>query len=344
MVRYAVEMARALAARDDIDLHVLVNGDGDQAFTGLELGGVHHTRGGGQVGAALEGFSGMTTGWRGFDVVHGTKHLLPWRVVGTRVLTVHDMLVLDRPRDFGLAKRALVRTPYLAALRSADLLVCVSRATRRRVVDYLPETAGRTAVVGHATRSALRDQPAAEVPALTDRRFALVVGDPSPRKNLRTVVDAWPGVMARDPDAVLAVVGPSGWGTTDRGVAFDRLVADGHVLPLGHVPDPELRWLYENAATVLCPSIAEGFGLPASEALELGARVISSEDPALAEAAAGRAQVVSGRRPQAWTEAVVAHLSAPPDDGADVDTGSGRDWDQVADETVAAIRQQRGRL
>lgn len=336
MVRYVMEMARGLAARDDVELHVLAGAGAEGAFTDLvEADRVHTLPGRGPLGSAVERLAGARVGGR-MDVVHGTKHLLPRGVPGTGVLTVHDMLALDRPYDFGLAKRLLVRGPYLASLRAADALVCVSAATRDRVAAYLPSVAGRTSVVHHPDGSSLTSVDAEPVAELAGRPFALVVGDPSPRKNVGLVVDAWAQVRAEVPDAVLVVVGPDSWGPTDRGQAFAALAAEGAVAPMGHVPDAQLRWLYEHARVVLCPSLAEGFGLPAAEGLTFGAPVLTSEDPALAEASPAGAQRLPGRRPEVWAAAITEHLRRPRPDVAG--RPARRGWDDVVEETLEAVR------
>lgn len=337
MVRYVMEMARGLAARTDVELHVLVGAGAGAAFSGtVDTDQVHTVPGAGPVASAVERIVGARAGGGRMDVVHGTKHLLPRGVRGVGVLTVHDMLALDRPYDFGRVKRVLVRAPYLASLRAADVLLCVSSATRERVVSYLPSVAERTRVVPHPDGSSLTGVDAEAVPELLSRTFALVVGDASPRKNIGLVVDAWAQVRRHAPDAVLVVVGPDSWGPTDRGLAFARMVEEGAVVAMGHVSDSRLRWLYENARVVLCPSLAEGFGLPAAEALAFGAPVLTSEDPALAEASSGRAERLPGRRPEVWAEAVLGSLRRPASRSAVAVPR--RDWAAVVDESLEAVR------
>ena len=273
------------------------------------------------------------------DVVHGMKHLVPRRNGALRVLTVHDMLLLDRPADFGAGKRLLLPGRYRASIRDADLLLCVSDATRVRLQARVPGSAARAEVVHLATSTSLRESVPRELPQLVGKRFALVVGDPTTRKNLRTVMAAWPAVRAVAPHAVLAIAGPPSWGTTDVGVLYDRLVAEGAVVPLGHIDDAGLRWAYEQAQVVLCPSLAEGFGLPAAEALHFGAPVIISEDPAMQEVCAGRARaVLPAESTAAWASAVLGVLAGSGAPHAGPAAGGSRTWADVADESVAAVR------
>jgi len=49
------------------------------------------------------------------------------------------------------------------------------------------------------------------------------------------------------------------------------------------VSEGQLRWLYENTAAYIFPSLSEGFGLPGLEAMAHGAPVVSSNATCLPE-------------------------------------------------------------
>jgi len=269
-----------------------------------------------------------------FDVVQGTKHLLPRGVRARTALTVHDMLLLERAADFGLAKRTLLARPYSASIRQAGTLVCVSAATRDRVAHWEPTAAGRSAVVPLATSPALRTAAPVPVPELAGRPFALVVGDSQPRKNMPVVTSAFQQVVRARPDAVLLHVGPPAWGRESYGPAHAELTASGNLVQLVGVDDGTLRWCYEQASVVLAPSLAEGFGLPAAEALDLGAPLVTSVDPALVEVSGDAAEHLPFDDVDAWAAAVLAHLAAGRGRAAQ---RAARSWDDVAAETVRAV-------
>lgn len=344
MVRYVVELTRALAARPDVDLFVLASPGSRPVFA--DLIGDDDRVGEAPPGPTVVRSALEREGWgsaflrRRFDVVHGTKHLVPRRTSGRRVLTVHDMLMIDLPKDFGFAKRTFLKRPYLASLRQAETLLCVSAATRQRMLEYVPTASERAQVVPLAASSSLLHADAQPVPELLGRQFALVVGDSSPRKNLSFVVDLWPELVARHPGALLAVVGPPSWGASDRGQLYGNLAANGDLIPLGQVSDSTLQWCYRHATVTLCPSRAEGFGLPAVEALAFGSPLITSTDPALCEVSGSRALHLSTTDQTAWVSAIAAVFGRVTQ-GRPVPDETPRSWHDVAAETVAAVRTTR---
>lgn len=338
MVRYVVELARELAARPDVELSVLTTRPAQPFFAQL-LGSPERVLTLPALPTPLRSLLerpglGVPAFRRPWDVVHGTKHLLPSVGPGRRVLTVHDLLPIDRPQDFPRIKRTALVAPYRASVRAADALLCVSAATQARLLADQPSVASRSHVVPLAMSSSLQQATPTPVAALAGGRFALVVGDASPRKNLKLVLAAWESVVARDPEARLVVVGPRGWGVDERGPAFGRLVEQGAVVQLDQVSDGALRWLYESAGAVACPSLLEGFGLPSIEALHFGAPLITSNDPALVEASSGAAVHLPVDDVGAWAHALAAAVSQPraPLAGA----RAWRTWSDVAEETVRA--------
>ena len=333
MVRYVVEFARAVSVHPDVELHVVADPEATGFWRSIvgDPRRIHP-----MVSAPTAAQALLERRGRGsaafaerFDVVHGAKHVLPSHPRGAGLLTVHDFLPLDRPGDFGRLKRRLLPGPYLASIREASALVCVSEATRDRLCGYVPQARANAHVVPLAG-GGLLSVPDELVSELQERRFALVVGDDSARKNLRFLVDLWPAVTAEHPDAVLAIVGPPSWKGEEQ-----RPDPKG-VRRLGFLSDGQLAWAYRNASVVLCPSVLEGFGLPAREALDLGARLITSEDPAMCEVSGDRAVHLRAVDPGPWVAAITDAMGGPRHAGSP--PGGVRQWSDVADETVEVMQ------
>lgn len=347
MARVAVELSRHLEAHDRIELHVVVRPEAASIFTDdlrVAPSRVHAVPFRGAMAQSAREVTGLQMGVAPsrFDVVHGTKHLIPLRGTGSAhtVLTVHDMISLDRPQDFPAAKRALLRRPYEWSLQRAQTLVTVSEATRDRIVAHDPALAAKAVAVPLAVSQNLLDAPVVPIPRLEGRPCALIVGDMSPRKNVRFVARIWRQVAERVDGALLCIVGPEGWGVDDGRDEVAALEADGLALHLGHVSEGELRWAYEHARVTLCPSLLEGFGLPAAEARAFGCPVITSEDPALREASGSTATAVPLDDPSRWVDTTATALGRARSEGRRAD---GRSWADVADELVDVVAVRAGR-
>ena len=342
IVRYTVELATALAERTDVELHLGVNAAAAawfrDAFPSASVHPVQKRTG--ALGVLDEQVGPLAPLARKVggpvDVVHGVKHISPlFTGRASSVLTVHDMLLIDRPQDYSRSKRLLLRVPYAFSLGRADLLVCVSEATRNRLLSYYPELESRTVVVPLAASPRMVESPGQPVAALQRRTFGLVVGDGLARKNLAFLGSVWHQLVRQRPDMALAVVGSGAARLGELSEAWRALLADGVAVALPRINDDELAWCYRTAAVALCPSYMEGFGLPAAEAAAAGAPTVVSEDPALSAAASASARHAVGWDVDSWVAAVLAVLADDPQTTSDPEPV--RRWTDVAEETVNAI-------
>ncbi len=201
----------------------------------------------------------------GVDVLHCTVFRAPLRARVPTILTVHDLAVLRHPEVFPLWTRLYGRTALRRSIRAADRVVAVSEFSKREVMELAGVDPDRIDVVPNAVEPVFRaDGPAA------NGGYALAVGTVEPRKNLVRVVDA-----AGRAGVELRVVGDPGWGDVD--------VTGAHVSRLGFVPDEELARLYRGARCLVFPSLYEGFGIPAAEAMACGTPVVTTRASAMAE-------------------------------------------------------------
>jgi glycosyltransferase involved in cell wall biosynthesis len=71
------------------------------------------------------------------------------------------------------------------------------------------------------------------------------------------------------------------------------------------MPDKDLPALYSQALAFVYPSLYEGFGLPVLEAMQCGAYVMTSTDPAIIEVIGDAGSRLDPRDVRAWTEAMM---------------------------------------
>lgn len=136
---------------------------------------------------------------------------------------------------------------------------------------------------------------------LVNGQFFLAVGTLEPRKNLKTLIDAFsrltPQQRQRHP---LVVVGGMGWGDIDLPRASSAMQGDGSLRFVGSVSDGHLRSLYEGTRALLFPSIYEGFGMPVVEAFGCGAQAVHGKNTSMSEITGDLAIQVTAESSDDW--------------------------------------------
>jgi glycosyltransferase involved in cell wall biosynthesis len=235
----------------------------------------------------------------GIDVFHGTDFAVPYLPVRPSVMTLHDLSPWMDPTWHAEPDRVRNRTPMLLRLGLATMVITPSEAVRQQALRRFRLDPGRVAVVPLAAASNFR--PA--TPTNARPPYILYVGTLEPRKNLPMLVDAWREVRRQHPiDLVLA---------GRRREDFPEFKPETGLHLHGLIPEHELPALYSDALAVVYPSSYEGFGLPVIEAMQCGAAVIASRDPAIAEVAGDAAMLLDGADKRAWVEALRSLLEQP---------------------------------
>lgn len=225
------------------------------------------------------------------DVYHGTNFETPYWPARPSVVTLHD---LSPWKGYPCSRRVRRRTPLLLRLGIASMVIVPTEAVRREAIARFRLRPERVVAVPEAASPALRRMEGA--PAASAAPYFLYVGDAGPRKNVETILKAWN--EARKRHAVdLVLVGD--------------FPADTGARVLGCVDDARLSELYSGALAFLYPSLYEGFGLPPLEAMQCGAAVFTSRDPAVAEVCGGAAVELDARDTRAWAEALKAACERP---------------------------------
>ena len=112
----------------------------------------------------------------------------------------------------------------------------------------------------------------------------LFMGTLEPRKNVGTLLDAYERLVARYPSAPSLIL--AGIARPEAAPWLARLARPplaGRVRHVGYVDRTEQRRLYDQAAALVLPSLEEGFGFPALEAMAVGVPVVASDRGALPE-------------------------------------------------------------
>ncbi len=223
---------------------------------------------------------------RGFDVVHAQDCISANAVLdagGACLRTVHHLDAFTTPELAACHERAVVEP---------RAHVCVSAAVARELADGwgLAATVIPNGVDAARFAAAAAATPAAA--AARDRwrgrlgRYVLAVGGIEPRKGSLELLEAWALLRRSRPDLALVVAGGetlfdyrpyrARWEARATELGVEPVV-------LGPVPDPDLPALVAAAGAFAFPSVKEGFGLAAMEALAAGVPTVVSDLPVLRE-------------------------------------------------------------
>jgi glycosyltransferase involved in cell wall biosynthesis len=286
-----------------------------------------------------------------FDVVHDNQSLAYGllEVDLPVVATVHHPITADREIDLrtadGLTERLLTRRWYrflrMQRQVASELphLIAVSAATKRRTVaDFGVDPAAISVVRNGIDTSRFRP---IEGHARTNRLVTTVSAD-VPLKGTRHLLEAFAMIRDRHPDATLAMVGEF----DDDGTAASlsrELDVDHAIETHADITTEALVDLYATAAVAIVPSLFEGFGLPAGEAMACGVPVVATTGGALPEVVGGAGRLVPPGDAASLASAVGDLLDDPAARDRLGRRGRDRvtsefDWDRAGKHTAAVYR------
>jgi glycosyltransferase involved in cell wall biosynthesis len=231
---------------------------------------------------SIETFSGDV------DVVHSLHPLLMPAQRAAQVTTIHDLYFLDAPENTTAEIRRDYPSLAGAHARRADHVITVSDYTARQIFSRLGVAADRVTI---CPNGAPRWTPLGDHDRL-QAGHVLFMGTIEPRKNVGALLRAYAGLLERRPDAPpLVLAGRLTEACLPLRDDLSRPPLAGHVHHLGYVEPSERERLYRQASMVVLPSLDEGFGLPALEAMAIGVPVVVSARGALPEVV-GRAGLI----------------------------------------------------
>jgi glycosyltransferase involved in cell wall biosynthesis len=287
---YAIGLAKALRARDDVEVVELRD-------DGFDLWRFDRRVYWDQVRAPALAARAKA------DVVHFTGGTLPMRLPHPAILTLHDLVWLRGVNRGRFYVRWYFGTLQRALARRADAIVVDTDAARLDVAEGLNVDPDRIHVVGAGVDESFFS--IARTPS--DPPFILSVGTVERRKDLVTAVEA----VALIPDVRLVSVGPlTPYAEEVRAVA-GRLGLSDRIELRGYVDDATLHQLYARAAALVFPSRYEGFGLPPLQALACGLPVVAARIPVTREVLGDCAVFVDPGDARGFAQAIESLVASP---------------------------------
>jgi glycosyltransferase involved in cell wall biosynthesis len=253
--------------------------------------------------------------------LHQIRPLRP----GRSVTLIHDTIPLRHGRN-----RAAKRLFYRAVARLSTRIVTVSEHSKRSIEHDLGVPAEKISVVTYPVDEDLAARVRrlrAELPA---EPSAIYVGRFSQHKNLDRLVQAFAKTSFREEGGSLRLVGgdPSELSTLVTGVEVE-----------GPCTQQRLEELYATSRLLVQPSLEEGFGLPAWEAMGCGLAVCSSDAGSLPEVTKGLVRSFSPTDIDGMAAAIDATAADPRDLSGEISAPTLTGFAQrFVDEALAAAR------
>jgi glycosyltransferase involved in cell wall biosynthesis len=289
-----------------------------------------------------------------YDIMHDNQTLcfgmLDVRDMGLPVVgTIHHPITMDRRIDIAHAKWPHMKflkwrwysflNMQMKVARALDPLIVVSDSTKRDVHRDFDVPMERMVRIHHGIDHELFT-PQPHITRKTNRLMVTASAD-VPLKGLIYLIRAYHHLLQTHKDLELLVVGRLREGQTMD--ELNRLGIRDRVQFISGLSGEEIRDLYAEATIAISPSVYEGFGFPAGEALSCGVPLIATDGGSLPEVVGNAGIIVPHSNPAALAEAIDSLLNDPDKRAAMSQKGRQHildsfKWERCAREVVALYR------
>lgn len=285
----------------------------------------------------------------GLDVLHCPVNVLPLFTPCPAVLTIHDLTFLRYPERFRPERQKYLAMLTKLSAKKARRIMTDSANTKEDVAELLRIPRERIEVVYPGLDEAFHPSSPDELAAFRRGKglpdeFILYVGTLEPRKNVEALIRAYSLLHARGFRGwPLVIAGGRGWMFDDIFAEVERHDLVDDVLFPGYVPPEELAHWYGAASVFVYPSLYEGFGLPALEAMACGTPVIVSNASSLPEVVGDAGAQVDPHRTDQLAETLAEVLQSSHRReqmaAAGLQRAASFTWDRAAEQIMRVYRE-----
>ena len=225
------------------------------------------------------------------DLYHFPDFIIPTRLSGKKVVTIHDFAFAHLPQVCEIKNRLYLQQYIPQTLGLADAIVVPTQFTKTELLTFYPVAGweSKIHVIGQGIEPIFPPQMEPIDNKLYEGKpFFLFVGTQEPRKNLLFLLQAFAEVRRKIPELQLVLVGNSGWGPP-----LPRINPGDGVHVVSYLSEMALQAHYQHAIGFVFPSLYEGFGRPPLEAMQQGLPVLISDEP-WAQEVCGSAAIYCG--------------------------------------------------
>lgn len=231
------------------------------------------------------------------DLMHFPYFNVPVFYTKPFVVTIHDLIVNEYSTG-----QASTRHPLIHAMKrygygrvmnhavtQANGIIVPSQATKHKLLDLYPQINNGKVHVTYEGVDLVRSQKQKMSNPKIKKisKFFLYVGNAYPHKNVEALIHAVAAI--KNSETKLVIVGKRNFFMNRLGELVQKLDMQNQIVFTDEITDEELVWLYTHAQALVLPSLMEGFGLPAVEAMQLRCPLVLSDIPVFHEICNGAA-------------------------------------------------------
>jgi glycosyltransferase involved in cell wall biosynthesis len=231
------------------------------------------------------------------DILHSPANIAPLAYKGKSIVHIHDLCFVVNPQWYSFSFRTVYNLVIPRLARRATKVITVSNNSRNDLLQFCNLDAEQVNMVYWAVdETFLAPQLPASVKQISAAEhgdYILYVGSLEPRKNIRTLVEAFEKLRDENPDLKTKLILIGGESPLFAHVRLNVKKYKDDVIYKGFIDDKTLRNFYANASLVAYPSLYEGFGFPPLEAMASGTPVVTSITSSIPEVVGDAALMVS---------------------------------------------------
>ena len=227
------------------------------------------------------------------------------------IVTVQDLVSKQYANTMMLVDRFYYGILFDKSVNNAEILWTLSNYTKNELERNYPNRKCRDILVGecidkelfHKENISTQEKREILQRLRISKKFILFVGTIEPRKNLKFLISLMPE-LAKDGFSLL-IVGAKGWGNSGIDeILNSKYFPRDRVVFSGFLNTEELVKIYNTASLLVLPSINEGFGLPALEAMCCGCPVVAADNSGLREVVENGGLLISGWDRKNWIDGI----------------------------------------
>lgn len=280
------------------------------------------------------------------DVFFSTDGHLSLKTNVPTVMCLHDLAYLHYPKMVSSRVLSYYQKRIPQFIEKANKIICVSKFVKQDIQKHFRQVDSNKIVAIHNACSKTNfDSKLSKKETLgkysSGRAYIFYVGAIHPRKNIKTLIEAFELFASENKEVDLLIAGRLAWQNDALKNIYENSAVKDRIKLLGYVSDESLTSILSHAMLFVYPSLLEGFGLPILEAFHAEVPVISSNVTSMPEVAGNAAILVDPKSKKELAQAIKSLVDSKELRSALVEKGKVQrekfSWDRAAGKVYELI-------